>query len=39
LEEKDAYVKPIIEIIEFEMEDSIAESAMGTSYFEWLWED
>jgi hypothetical protein len=37
MREKDIYVKPTIEIIEFEMEDSIAQSANGTSVFEEIW--
>jgi hypothetical protein len=35
--EKDIYVKPEIEIIEFEIEDSIATSLNGSTYYEEIW--
>lgn len=37
MKKKDIYVKPTIEIIEFEMEDSIATSAEGSTVFEDIW--
>ena len=37
MKEKDIYVKPEVEIIEFEIEDSIATSANGTTYYEEIW--
>jgi hypothetical protein len=35
--EKDIYVKPEIEVIEFEIKDSIADSALGSTYYEEIW--
>jgi hypothetical protein len=35
--EKDIYVKPEIEVIEFEIKDSIATSLNGTTYYEEIW--
>jgi hypothetical protein len=39
MKKKDIYVKPTIEVIEFEMEDSIAQSAEGSSLFEDIWNE
>ena len=35
--EKDIYVKPEIEVIEFEIQDSIAASSVGSTYYEEIW--
>lgn len=35
--EKDIYVKPEIEVIEFEIKDSIAVSNVGATYYEEIW--
>lgn len=37
MNEKDIYVKPEIEVIEFEIEDSIAASQVGATYYEEIW--
>lgn len=37
MNDKDIYVKPEIEVIEFEIQDSIATSANGASYYEEIW--